>query len=80
MFVVYPERKSIYINVHMCVSMFLRPTGIVVDARSSLAARAAKDLQESVLYPLSQEMFLNITYLHGVLQDFSSAPPSGIRE
>ncbi|XP_045121849.1 probable glutamate receptor isoform X2 [Portunus trituberculatus] len=49
---------------------------VVVDAGSPLAARAAKDLQESVLFPLSQEMFLNITYLSRMLQDSPSAPPS----
>ncbi|MPC33798.1 hypothetical protein E2C01_027162 [Portunus trituberculatus] len=52
---------------------------VVVDAGSPLAARAAKDLQESVLFPLSQEMFLNITYLSRMLQDSPSAPPSGTR-
>ena len=57
--------------------MSFHPTEVVVDAGSPLATRAAKDLKESVLFPLSQEVFLNITYLNRMPQDSPPAHPSG---
>ena len=56
----------------------ISPSGVVVDTGSIAAVKAAKDLQESVLFPLSQEMHLNVKFLIKPLQVSSpSVTPAG---
>lgn len=68
-----------YVYVYLSVNVTMYLSGVVVNTGSLAAVRAAKDVQESVLFPLSQEMFLEVKLLSNPLQGFSSpsATPSG---